>query len=195
MWSALYAWDQAFEALYDHFSWLVSKSSTVTGNFDLILVCFCLRRPQEAHGINTNDVVITYELHVMRAHLLHYISLLKDFSTSVEFVRKTANPAMDADDIDPEIRASDKTLLDRECNNLLSEVARLEQSRATLDFRVQNVQRLVSTNIGASVFAWLMSKVQIYTSVNIEDSKAIKRLSYMSMVFLPASFVAVSQHS
>jgi hypothetical protein len=84
----------------------------------------------------------------MRAHLLHHISLLRDFSTSVEFVRKTANPAMEADDIDPKIRESDMDLLDKECKNLLSEVKRLEQSRETLDFRVQNVQRLVSADIG-----------------------------------------------
>jgi Mg2+ and Co2+ transporter CorA len=32
----------------------------------------------------------------------------------------------------------------------------------------------------------------VYTSVNIEDSKAMKRLSYVTMIFLPASFVAVS---
>jgi len=148
LWSALYGWDQAIEALYEHFSWL------------------------ETRGIHTNDVLVTYELHVMRAHLLHYISLLRDFSTSVEFVRKTANPAMDSDDITLESRASDKNLLDKECDNLLAEVKRLEQARKTLDLRVQNVQKL------------------IYTSVNIEDSKAMKRLSYLTMLFLPASFVA-----
>jgi len=148
LWSALYAWDQTLEALYEHFAWL------------------------ETRGINTNDVVVTYELHVMRAHLLHYISLLRDFSTSIEFIRNTANPAMESDDIDDATRVSDKELLDKECGNLLSEIKRLQESRQILDLRVQNVQRL------------------IYTSVNIEDSKAMKRLSYITMLFLPASFVA-----
>ena len=27
LWGALYAWDQALEAFYEHFSWLVSKLS------------------------------------------------------------------------------------------------------------------------------------------------------------------------
>jgi hypothetical protein len=94
--------------------------------------------------ITTNDVAITYELHVIRAHLLHYNALLRDFRTSVEFVRDTANPAMDHDDIDDASRASDKELLNKECENLLSEVHRLELHRKTLDDRVQNVQNLVS---------------------------------------------------
>jgi hypothetical protein len=95
--------------------------------------------------ITTNDVAITYELHVIRAHLLHYTSLLRDFRTSVEFVCSTANPAMDADDIDDATRASDHELLNKECRNLLSEIHRLEMHRKTLDDRVQNVQDLVST--------------------------------------------------
>lgn len=45
LWSALYAWDQALEALYEHFSWLVSKSSYTTGSVDLCLVSFVSRRP------------------------------------------------------------------------------------------------------------------------------------------------------
>jgi len=148
LWSALYAWDEALEALYKHFSLL------------------------ESQVITTNDVTLTYELHVIRAHLLHYTSLLRDFRTSVEFVRNTANPAMDADDIDDATRAHDKDLLVKECANLLSEIHRLELNRQTQDDRVKNVQNLV------------------YTSVNIEDSKAMKRLSYITMIFLPASFVA-----
>jgi hypothetical protein len=97
--------------------------------------------------INTNDVAITYELHVMRAHLLHYTSLLRDFAKSVEFVRDTPNPAMDSD----ANRESDKTLLKTECENLLSEIHRLQRQRKTLDDRVQNVQKLVSANFRASL--------------------------------------------
>lgn len=100
---------------------------------------------QESQVINTNDVSLTYELHVIRAHLLHYTSLLRDFRTSVEFVRDTANPAMDSDDIDDETRAHDKKVLRSECENLLSEIHRLELNRKTQDDRVQNVQNLVST--------------------------------------------------
>jgi len=148
LWSALYAWDASLEALYVQFSWL------------------------ESRVITTNDVAITYELHVMRAHLLHYTSLLRDFRTSVEFVRDVTNPAMESDDVDEETRVHDSAELNKECANLLSEIDRLEMHRKTLDDRVKNVQALV------------------YTSVNIEDSKAMKRLSYITMIFLPASFVA-----
>lgn len=104
-------------------------------------------------------MAITYELHVIRAHLLHYTALLRDFCKSVEFVRDTANPAMDSDDIDDATRASDKALLGKECENLLSEISRLELQRSTLDSRVQNVQRLVSANIGASLSMLPTTKV------------------------------------
>jgi hypothetical protein len=96
--------------------------------------------------ITTNDVTLTYELHVIRAHLLHYNSLLRDFRTSVEFVRDTANPAMESNDIDDATRTHDKKLLNSECENLLSEIHRLELNRKTQDDRVQNVQNLVSAN-------------------------------------------------
>jgi hypothetical protein len=96
-------------------------------------------------------VALTYELHIIRAHLLHYISLLRDFRTSVEFVRDTANPAMDADDIGKKTRDSDKELLKKECGNLLSEIQRLEVNRKTLDDRVQNVQNLVRIQVGVSL--------------------------------------------
>ena len=129
----------------------------------------------------------------MRAHLLHYTSLLRDFSKSIEFVLNTANPAMDSDNITDAMREADKKLLEKECGNLLSEVKRLELQRGTLDERVQNVQRLVSPDIWTFLDV-LQTEIQVFTSVNIEDSKAMKRLSYMSMIFLPASFVAVGQH-
>lgn len=97
-------------------------------------------------------MALTYELHIIRAHLLHYISLLRDFRTSVEFVRDIANPAMDADDINEATRSSDKELLRKECANLLSEIHRLEVNRKTLDDRVQNVQNLVSEE--SLLFYW-----------------------------------------
>lgn len=93
--------------------------------------------------ITTNDLAFTYELHVIRAHLLHYTSLLRDFRKSVEFVRDTHNPAMDCDDITDAQRKSDYDLLVTESANLLSEVERLEVSRTMLDDRVQNVTHLV----------------------------------------------------
>jgi len=51
---------------------------------------------------------------------------------------------MDSDDVDEAKRISDKKLLDKECENLLSEIHRLEMNRRMQDDRVQNVQNLVS---------------------------------------------------
>jgi Mg2+ and Co2+ transporter CorA len=148
LWSALYAWDQALEALYDHFCKL------------------------ESRVITTNNVALTYELHVIRAHLLHYTSLLRDFEESVKFIRDTHNPAMDHESITDDERKDDKALLDRECQHLLTEIKRLQMNRQMQDDRVENVKHLV------------------YAIVNIEDSRAMKRLSYITMIFLPASFMA-----
>jgi len=46
LWSALYAWDEALEVLYAHFSWL------------------------ESRVITTNDVALTCELHVIRIYCI-----------------------------------------------------------------------------------------------------------------------------
>lgn len=144
--------------------------------------------------INTNDMAITYELHVMRAHLLHYTSLLRDFRKSVEFVRDTVNPAMNSDGINDAIRLSDKKLLKKECENLLAEIHRMEAYRKMLANRVQNVQALVSASLEASPSLFSISNIQVFTNVDLGDSKAMKRLSYISMIFLPATFTAVGYY-
>lgn len=38
---------------------------------------------------------MTHQLHVVRAHLLHYESLLDDFRKTVDFLHKTRNPGLD----------------------------------------------------------------------------------------------------
>jgi len=80
---------------------------------------------------------------------------------------------MDVDSITDEQREHDKKLLMQECGHLLTEIERLQMNREMQDDRVQNVKHLV------------------YAMVNIEDSKAMKRLSYITMIFLPGSFMAV----
>lgn len=81
------------------------------------------------------------ELHIIRAHLLHYDGLLVDFEKSVLFIQDTPNPA---------IMGSEKEialpLLKKECGNLLSEIARLERSRQMQHERLKNVMNLVSFN-------------------------------------------------
>jgi hypothetical protein len=90
-------------------------------------------------------MLLTQELHVIRAHLLQYASLLEDFKKSVLFVRDTPNPAMEADEITPEMRKRCRDLLHEECNNLLSEINRLEMSRVMQDSRLTNVMHLVNS--------------------------------------------------
>ncbi|KAI6159136.1 cora-like Mg2+ transporter protein-domain-containing protein [Pisolithus thermaeus] len=144
LWYALYAWDEAFEVLYQH---IIELESRVLG---------------------TNDVVLTQELHKLQAYLLHYKQLLRDFHKSVEFVKKTPNPAVPDDDGEH----NSARHLKREVDNLLSEIDRLESQRTMQSDRLDNVMRLA------------------FATVNIEDSRAMKRVSYLTMIFLPASLIA-----
>ena len=57
------------------------------------------------------------ELHIIRAHLSHYSSLLVAFKKVVQFILDTPNPALT--DSQREISAP---LMKRECNNLLEEI-------------------------------------------------------------------------
>ncbi|KAF7329843.1 hypothetical protein MKEN_00247700 [Mycena kentingensis (nom. inval.)] len=178
IWHAIYGWDEALEHLYTH-------------------ICFI-----EAQVINTSDARLTQELHVIRAHLLHHCALLDDFRKAVDFILDTPNPAMDAL---PELdREASRRVLERECKNLLSEIQRLEGSRSMQDKRLKNVMNLVfsSVNIEDS------RRMKDLTEAAVRDSAGtckqidhhllnkltsyfqMKQIAYLSMVFLPASFVA-----
>jgi len=91
--------------------------------------------------IDTNDTQITRELHIIRAHLLHYESLLEDFKKSVKFTLDTRNPAMES--VDEDQREKDRNLLEKESKNLLIEIERLQMSRSMQDSRLKNVMNLV----------------------------------------------------
>ncbi|KAL0563537.1 hypothetical protein V5O48_018530, partial [Marasmius crinis-equi] len=160
IWHAMYAWDEALEVLYNHICWM------------------------ETQVLSTSNMRITRGLHIIRAHLLHYTSLLEDFRKAVYFVLNTNNPAMDAES--EETRDFSKTLLEKECHNLLSEIDRLEMGRRMQDKRLKNVMNLVfsTVNIGDS------RRMQDLTEAAVRDSAAMKQIAYLSMVFLPASFVA-----
>ena len=60
---------------------------------------------------------LTQELHVIRAHHLHYLSLLKHYQKHITFIKKTHNPAMQA--INKTERKASQHLLNRECDNLM----------------------------------------------------------------------------
>ncbi|KAF9260451.1 hypothetical protein L218DRAFT_962611 [Marasmius fiardii PR-910] len=160
IWHAIYAWDEALETLYNHICWM------------------------ESQVMSTSDMTMTRRLHVIRAHLLHYSSLLEDFRKAVVFILGTANPAMDAEPED--IRQFSRRLLERECNLLLNEIDRLEMGRRMQDKRLKNVMHLVfsSVNIRDS------RRMKDLTEAAVRDSAAMKQIAYLSMIFLPASFVA-----
>ncbi|KAJ7326376.1 hypothetical protein DFH08DRAFT_338374 [Mycena albidolilacea] len=160
IWHAMYAWDESLELLYSH-------------------ICHI-----ETQVINTSDLQLTRELHLIRAHHLHYSALLQDFRKALEFVLNTPNPAMEA--LPEEERARSRRLLERECNNLLGEISRLEQARSTQEKRLKNVMNLVfsSVNIGDS------KRMQQLTEAAVRDSTGMKQVAYLSMIFLPASLVA-----
>jgi len=102
---------------------------------------------------------LTQELHIIRAHHLHYSSLLADFRRTVIFIRDTTNPAMDCDSVSEEERALSKEMLRRECSNILQEIERLESGRMMQDRRLKNVMDLV------------------FSSVNIIDSKRMQKMT------------------
>ncbi|KAG1746760.1 uncharacterized protein EDB91DRAFT_1236156 [Suillus paluster] len=104
-----------------------------------------------------------HKLHSLQVHLLHYESLLYDFEKSVAFVNDTPNPAMKYRY--EEDRKTTEALMDRECKNLLSEIGKLQKK--------------------CPIFLNLL-----FATVNIHDSRQTQKISYLTMVFLPASFTA-----
>ncbi|PPQ96705.1 hypothetical protein CVT26_010257, partial [Gymnopilus dilepis] len=122
LWYGMYAWDEALEGLYEHICYLESKV------------------------IQTDDFTLTRELHAIRAHLLHYDSLLQDFRNTILFVKDTPHPGlMPRTDLSLESEAGSKAnkhRMDRECGSLLLEVDRLERSRKMMESRLKNVMDL-----------------------------------------------------
>jgi hypothetical protein len=162
LWYALYAWDESFELLYKHLSEL------------------------EAKVLQTNNMEITRELHVLQAHLLQYQSLLHNFEASVEFIARTNNPAMESSDFSDEQREESKELMETESENLLSEIVRLEKRRDLLSNRLKNVMNLAFATVNIDD----ARQTRKLTEATVRDSAAMKQISYLTMVFLPASLLA-----
>ncbi|EDR10250.1 uncharacterized protein LACBIDRAFT_325159 [Laccaria bicolor S238N-H82] len=160
IWHAIYAWDESLENLYSH-------------------IC-----DLESRVMNTSEMDLTQELHIIRAHHLHYSSLLDNFRKTVEFIRDTLNPALES--LSEEDRAESKEVMKRETHTLLSEIERLNKTRDMQDKRLKNVMNLVfsSVNIDDS------KRMQRMTEASVRDSAAMKQIAYLTMIFLPASFVA-----
>lgn len=162
LWYALYSWDESLEVLYKHIAWL------------------------EAQVLHTSDIHLTRELHILQAHLLRYESLLRSFRKSVTFVQETPNPAMDATNVDAQEREQSAKALQTEAEHLLDEIERLEGQRELQVKRLRNVMDLAfaSVNIDDS------RHMQRLSEATLRDSAAMKQISYLTMVFFPASFIA-----
>uniref|UniRef100_A0A0W0F0A0 Uncharacterized protein n=1 Tax=Moniliophthora roreri TaxID=221103 RepID=A0A0W0F0A0_MONRR len=92
LWYAMYAWDEVLELLLKEVGWLESQTLSTLPHPD---------HPDHDPHVSTH--ILTHQLHVLRAHLLHYQGLLNDFRKSVMFLRKTANPALVSETTPPEV--------------------------------------------------------------------------------------------
>ncbi|KAJ7471291.1 hypothetical protein B0H11DRAFT_2283318 [Mycena galericulata] len=164
LWYPLYAFDESLQALYDHICWL------------------------EFRVMSTTDMTLTQQLHVVRAHLLHYASLLEDFRKTVVFVAQTPNPVLEhpSDARPPETIAFVTELMRKESTNLLNEISRLEQSRSMQDNRLKNVMNLAFSSVNLED----SRRMRELTEATVRDSAAMKQIAYLTMFFLPASFAA-----
>ena len=86
---------------------------------------------------------LTQELHVIRAHHLHYSSLLDDFTKNVNFVRDTPTPFMTSTNFPQDKIDENARLSQRECKNLLDEIERLKLMLFQQERRLKNVMNLV----------------------------------------------------
>ncbi|GLB39824.1 putative corA-like Mg2+ transporter protein [Lyophyllum shimeji] len=148
VWHAMYAWDEALQHLYNHICWLETKV------------------------INTSNMQLTQELHIIRAHHLHYSSLLEDFEKTVKFIRDTHNPAMES--YSKAEREYSAHLMKRECQNLLSEINRLEMGRRMQDKRLKNVMNLVFSRVNIDDSA----RMRQMTEAAVKDSAAVYTFTF-----------------
>ncbi|KAJ3779529.1 hypothetical protein GGU10DRAFT_370394, partial [Lentinula aff. detonsa] len=82
LWYPLYAWDEVLDTLLAEVASLEAHTLSAL--------------PSDGQDEDAHDQthVLTHQLHVIRAHLLHYESLLDDFRKTVEFLLKTVNPGL-----------------------------------------------------------------------------------------------------
>lgn len=91
-----------------------------------------------------NDLNFTQELHRIRAHLLHYTSLLADFRKTVNFIKDTPYPALENEKYFSKAEKEQSIkLMEKECDNLLHQIERLDMGRKMQDKRLTNVMQLV----------------------------------------------------
>ncbi|KAF8319594.1 hypothetical protein F5887DRAFT_905459 [Amanita rubescens] len=158
LWYALYSWDEAIEGLYDKIRKLEARVMKTLDPFEM------------------TDIM--NNLHTIRAHMLFYNSLLADFQKAVVFVKNTPNPALAGAANKEQARSA----IEKECNHILRGISRIEKDCQMQDMRLRN-----ATNLG-------YSRSNIYdsrqttklTEAQVRDSAAMRQISYLTMVFLPA---------
>lgn len=92
--------------------------------------------------ISTAEASIIRELHIVKAHHLHYISLLEHFAKHINFIRNTPNPAMEG--VCEVHRQKSFRHLAGECDHLLNAINRLNNELGTQKRQLDNVMDLVS---------------------------------------------------
>ena len=91
-----------------------------------------------------NRLDLTQELYIIRAHLLHWSSLIDDLRKSVVFLDGHRNPAMNEKfNTKAEIEISNHQF-QKEIGNMKMEIDRLEKARDMQDKRLKNAMDLVS---------------------------------------------------
>jgi len=135
----------------------------------------------ERQVLDTANMALTQQLHTFRVTLMNYRSLLEDMKKTTLFLLTHLNPCCDLVTMqsnDGEIPGSpvpnikEPERLKRECDFLDLEISRLQESLAARNERIKDVMAMV------------------FSRVTIRDSTAMKQISYITMFFLPATFVA-----
>ena len=123
--------------------WKIYMGISVRWWVSLLLLMECiLTCRQEGRVISTAEMRIIKELHFIRAHILHYISLLDHYTRHINFIKNTPNPAMDG--VCEVERKKGAKILMRECDILLNEIERLSNELNKQERRSKNVMDLVS---------------------------------------------------
>jgi hypothetical protein len=128
--------------------WRIYTTTSVSSQ---VLFCFAVNHPsltseQEGRVMHTTDIRLTHELHVIRAHQLHYSTLLEDLAHHLTFIMETNNPMLDSPRFTDQDREYSKETMNTECHNLLLEVERLQNGLGLQQKRLTNVMGLVGSS-------------------------------------------------
>ncbi|KAK0240127.1 hypothetical protein EDD85DRAFT_475077 [Armillaria nabsnona] len=192
LWYALYAWDEALEALTTEVVWLeahtlstldIYETPKPTPSLDPVPVSTETPQPPAPPEINMDAHERTHayihQLHVLRAHLLHYEELLANFRKTVAFLVDTPHPGIPAD-------LPSQVVVQKECDTLLTDIKRLEATRSMLDERVGNAMDLAFSSVEIED----SKRMQRLSEAALRDSAAMKQIAYITMLYLPASLCA-----